>query len=278
MTVERIPIGTFSRVTRLSQRALRLYDERGLLVPAEKDVCTGYRSYTADQIGRGVTIGHLVSLGFGLAEVGTLLDARTAGDRETIRRLFVARREAIGSEVRRLAAIDAALARGGADPEVFAMSITEPTVKEVPALRVLTRRGTGTYGETIPRMIGEIFGALAPRNGREPAFRVAGPLMTIYHDNEYREQDADLEVALPVTGRVEVENPAMELRTLPATRVVSVLYTGPYEGISSAHEAVFGAVRTLGLEWNGPAREIYLNDPNRVGEEELMTEVQYPVA
>lgn len=278
MTVERIPIGTFSRVTRLSQRALRLYDERGLLVPAVKDVCTGYRSYTADQIGRGVTIGHLVSLDFGLAEVGTLLDARAAGDREAIRRLFDARREAIGSEVRRLAAIDAALARGGADPEVFAMSITEPTVKEVPAQRVLTRRGTGTYGETIPRMIGEIFGALAPRNGREPAFRVAGPLMTIYHDNDYREQGADLEVALPVTGRVEVEDPALELRTLPATRVVSVLYTGPYEGISSAHEAVFGAVCALGLEWNGPAREIYLNDPNRVGEEELMTEVQYPVA
>jgi DNA-binding transcriptional MerR regulator len=35
MTAERIPIGTFSRVTRLSQRALRLYDERGLLVPAD---------------------------------------------------------------------------------------------------------------------------------------------------------------------------------------------------------------------------------------------------
>ncbi len=278
MTAERIPIGTFSRVTRLSQRALRLYDERGLLVPAGKDVCTGYRSYTFDQIGRGVTIGHLVSLGFGLAEVGALLDARAAGDRETIGRLFAARREAIGSEVRRLAAIDAALARGGADPEVFAMSITEPSVKEVPAQRVLSRRGTGTYGETIPRMIGEVCGALAPRNGRDPAFRAAGPIMTIYHDNEYREQDADLEVALPVAGRVEIEDPALEIRTLPATRVVSVLYTGPYEGISSAHEAVFGAVRALGLEWTGPAREIYLNDPNRVREEGLMTEVQYPVA
>jgi hypothetical protein len=41
MTVERIPIGTFSRVTRLSQRALRLYDERGLLVPAGKTSAPG---------------------------------------------------------------------------------------------------------------------------------------------------------------------------------------------------------------------------------------------
>ena len=185
MTVERIPIGTFSSVTRLSQRALRLYDERGLLVPAGKDICTGYRSYTTDQIGRGVTIGHLVSLGFGLADVGALLDARATGDRETVRRLFAARREAVGAELRLLTAIDAALARGGADPEVFAMSISEPVIKEVPALRVLARRGTGTYGETIPRMIGEVCGALAPRNGREPAFSVVGPIMTIYHDNEY---------------------------------------------------------------------------------------------
>lgn len=277
MTAERIPIGTFSRVTRLSQRALRLYGERGLLVPAGKDVCTGYRTYTSDQIGRGVTIGHLVSLGFGLADIGTLLDARAAGDRETIRRLFADRRKAVGTETRRLAAIDAALARGGADPEVFTMSISEPIVKEVPAMRVLTRRGTGTYGETISRLIGEVCAGLAPRNGRAPAFSVAGPIMTIYHDNEYREQDADLEVAVPVVGQAEVDDPTLVLQTLPATRVVSVVYTGPYQGISSAHEAVFRAVQAL-LDWNGPAREVYLNDPNRVAEQELMTEVQYPVA
>ena len=53
MTVERIPIGTFSSVTRLSQRALRLYDERGLLVPAGKDICTGYRWYTTTRSAAG---------------------------------------------------------------------------------------------------------------------------------------------------------------------------------------------------------------------------------
>ena len=117
-------------------------------------------------------------------------------------------------------------------------------------------------------MIGEVCAALAPRNGREPAFSVAGPIMTTHHDNEYPEQDADLEVALPVTGRVEIENPALELRTLPATRVVSVVYTGPYQGVSSAHEAVFKAVQALGIEWSGPARELYLNDPGTVPEQE----------
>lgn len=278
MTAERIPIGTFSRVTRLSQRALRLYDERGLLVPAAKDLCTGYRSYTGDQIGRGVMIGHLVGLGFGLAEVDALLDARDAGDRDTVRRLFAARRVAVVDGLRRLAAIDGVLARGGDGPGVFAMSLSEPVIKEIPSLRVISRRDRGTYGETIPRLIGEVCGALAPRNGRAPTFSVVGPPMAIYHDNEYRETDADVEVAIPVAGRVEVEDPAIEVKNLPATRVVSVVYTGPYGGVSSAHQAAFEAVQRRGLSWSGPARELYLNDPGSVGEDELLTEIQYPVA
>ena len=87
-----------------------------------------------------------------------------------------------------------------------------------------------------------------------------------------------MEVALPVAGRVEIDGPETELRTLPATRVVSALYTGPYPGVSSAHETVFKAVQALELECNGPPREVYLNDPGTTPEQELMTEVQYPVA
>ncbi len=278
MTAEQIPIGTFSRVTRLTQRALRLYDERGLLVPAGKDLCTGYRHYTFDQIDRGVRIGHLVSLGFSLNEVRALLDAQTRGDREEIRRLFQARRDAIGTELRRLTAIDTALAYDGAALEVFCMSITEPVIKEVPALHVLSRRGMGTYSETISRLIGELCGLFDPRNGTSPPARVAGPIMAIYHDNEYREQDADIEVALPIVGRVELDETGPELRTLPATRIVSVVYTGPYAGLSSAHETVFKHAQALGFTQNGPERELFLNDPNEVPENGLMTEIQYPVA
>jgi DNA-binding transcriptional MerR regulator len=54
MTVDQIPIGRFSTVTRLTKKALRLYDKRELLVPKAKDNVTGYRYYTGDQIQRGV--------------------------------------------------------------------------------------------------------------------------------------------------------------------------------------------------------------------------------
>ena len=38
-----IPIGQFSKMSRLSIRALRLNDEGGLLSPAHVDPSTGYR-------------------------------------------------------------------------------------------------------------------------------------------------------------------------------------------------------------------------------------------
>jgi hypothetical protein len=50
MAEDQIPIGRFSLITRFSRKALRLYDDRGLLVPGTKDVCTGYRYYTTARI------------------------------------------------------------------------------------------------------------------------------------------------------------------------------------------------------------------------------------
>nr|WP_250868919.1 MerR family transcriptional regulator [Methanococcoides seepicolus] len=38
----------------MTQKALRLYDRKGLLVPASKNAFTGYRCYTYPQIERGI--------------------------------------------------------------------------------------------------------------------------------------------------------------------------------------------------------------------------------
>ena len=43
-------IGEFSRLTQVSIRMLRYYDEVGLLTPAEVDQWTGHRSYSVEQI------------------------------------------------------------------------------------------------------------------------------------------------------------------------------------------------------------------------------------
>ena len=63
-----IAIGTFSVITRLTKRALRLYDEKGLLSPARKEI-TGSRQYSYRQIPRGMQLKRLADLGFGIQEM-----------------------------------------------------------------------------------------------------------------------------------------------------------------------------------------------------------------
>lgn len=48
--------GRFRSMTGLSDKALRLYADREILVPAAVDPVTGYRSYDADQLRDGITL------------------------------------------------------------------------------------------------------------------------------------------------------------------------------------------------------------------------------
>jgi len=68
----------FSAATGLSVKALRLYDERGLLVPARVDRATGYRRYTEDQIATAGRIALLRRAGIGLADIERFLAAPDA--------------------------------------------------------------------------------------------------------------------------------------------------------------------------------------------------------
>ena len=68
-----MPIGRFSRQTGLSVKALRHYDELGLLRPAAVDAATGYRLYSSAQVERADTIRLLRSLEVPLDDIATLL-------------------------------------------------------------------------------------------------------------------------------------------------------------------------------------------------------------
>ncbi|MGW4114708.1 MerR family transcriptional regulator [Actinosynnema sp. NPDC004786] len=67
--MELLTIGAFARVVRLSPKALRLYDELGLLRPARVDPLSGYRLYSPDQVGQARLVAWLRRLGMPLARI-----------------------------------------------------------------------------------------------------------------------------------------------------------------------------------------------------------------
>lgn len=66
---ELLTIGAFARASRLSPKALRLYDELGLLTPERVDPRSGYRHYAPAQLERARLVAWLRRLGMPLARI-----------------------------------------------------------------------------------------------------------------------------------------------------------------------------------------------------------------
>ncbi len=83
---ELMSIGRFARVTGLTVKALRHYDEVGLLRPAAVDPETGYRSYSTAQLGRAEAIRLLRRLEVHLDDISVVVDTDDPG---TLRRILL---------------------------------------------------------------------------------------------------------------------------------------------------------------------------------------------
>ncbi|HTZ04510.1 MAG TPA: helix-turn-helix domain-containing protein [Gaiellaceae bacterium] len=81
-----LPIGRFSRLTGLTVKALRHYDELGLLPPAAVDDGTGYRYYAPAQVAVAEAIANLRRLEMPLDDIATLI---RADDPARVRRVLV---------------------------------------------------------------------------------------------------------------------------------------------------------------------------------------------
>jgi len=101
--VELLTIGEFARASRLSAKALRLYDELGLLRPAVVDPGNGYRRYAPDQLARARLVAWLRRIGMPLAEIRSVTELSASDAAEAVQKYWE-RVEADTDAKRRLAA------------------------------------------------------------------------------------------------------------------------------------------------------------------------------
>jgi effector-binding domain-containing protein len=274
MPIDQIPIGRFSVITRLSQKALRYYDQKKLLIPEAKDPFTGYRYYTGSQIQQGIKIKHLTDLGLSLDEIQNYLEAEKTQDQSNINLILEKRLKEAEQELTDKQRVVELLRK---PKEVVKNTMSKPTVKETQPLRVLSKREQGTYEETIGKLIIDLAKIIYSPENQNSFVRITGPFMTIYHDDAFVEEGADLEVAVPISGRISIEDPSVEVRNLKPFKVASLVHKGSYESIGEAYEKLLEFVRENDLEVTGPMMDLYLNDPNTVKPDDILTEIQIPV-
>ena len=184
-----LKIGEFSKLSRVSIRMLRHYDEMGLLKPVHIDPDSGYRYYGESQLSAAGRIAALKDMGFGLAAIHELLSCYDDQSRlECHLRLKHAELQEQQHQIGyRLRLLDTALNRLRKD-ENMNYDVTLKTFPQCYAATVRMRIPSYDREGMLWHML---MSETAPLNviDDDPCYCSA-----VFHDKEYKENDVDVEV------------------------------------------------------------------------------------
>ncbi len=272
-----IRIGDLSKLSRVPVKTLRYYDEVGLLKPVQVDRFTGYRMYEYRQLVQLQRILALKDLGFSLEEIGQLL--RENVTLEQMRGMLRLRRaeaqRKVQEETERLEHVEAWLRQ---IEEEDSVSKYDVVIKRIEPFQVASVRGVVPS----PSEPGELWEELGKFFEKHPV-QTSGPCLALYHDEEHKESDWDLEACEPVQGDVK-DWGRVKVRTLPAVETMAcTLHHGPFTTINEAYVAIMKWIDANGYRVCGPAREVYVREAAHAAQgvsqtdPETVTEVQFPV-
>ncbi len=276
-----IRIGDFSKISLVSVKTLRYYDELGLLKPVQVDPFTGYRMYEFHQLERLHRILAFKDLGFSLEEIGQLLSENVTSEqmRGMLKLRRAEARQKVQEEAERLDRVEARLRQ---IEQEDSMSNYEVVIKRIEPMRVAALRAVVPTPPEQGALWEELGGYLASQHARcvEPCF-------TLYYDEGYKERDWDLEVCQAFEGTVK-ETDRVKIKTMPVVEnMACTIHHGAFTSIGDAYKAVMKWVDANGYRVVGPGREVYLQSAREIAgagdvkvsqtDPETITEVQFPV-
>ena len=264
---ELLSIGQFAQLSGLTAKALRHYDELGLLQPAHVDADTGYRWYSLDQARDAVAIRRLRSFELPLDEIAEVL----RGDDVVLReRLAVQRARLEGRAAVTTRMIDELdrLLRG--EEELVAERRLDYRVQDLPRLVLAAIHRRARVGELpIPELIDETARWAFAHD------RLPGPPVAICPADD--DGMVDLRVGWPVRGTIEPPEP-IELLECPAGRAVIHTYVGEFMGLSDEWRLLWESLQTDGIRPHGEPREHYETSPEEVNDpSEHVTRLVWPL-
>ncbi len=262
-----LSIGEFSRVTGLTVKTLRLYDENGLLPPAVINPDTGYRFYSQANVERARVIQQLRALELPLETIANILGQTQ--DESDLVAVLEKHAAVIEEKLRNYTTIHRSL---GAiiQAEKEATMLTDAAFdiqeKQVEAVLVAGIRGKASYDDS-----GRRFGLL----GRAVGMGMAGKAMNLIYDTEYKEADADFESCFPIKKPIKAAG--IDVHQLPAGRALTLIHRGPYDRIGESYGRLFEHLSARKLTATLPSREVYLKGPGMLfkgNPKNYLTEIQ----
>ena len=267
-----LKIGEFSKLSHVSVRKLRHYDEIGLLHPQRVDPITGYRLYGEEQLFTAGKINVYRGMGFGLTAIAGLLHE---ADPQKLRAMLERQQESLREQSEEMSQmlhrIKLAIAQLG---EESTMANYDVTIKEIAPRSVASVRDILESYNYEGRLWHYMMKETADQN-----LTPANPCLAfgIFHDAEYKERDVDVEIQMTVEGNYH-DTEHVRFKTEPAVCVASAIHYGSYETISDASAAVAAWVEKNGYQMCGVMFNVYHVSPHETqNPDELVTEVCIPV-
>lgn len=266
-------IGEFSRLTQVSIRMLRYYDETGLLRPYAADPQTAYRLYTAEQIPQVQRIRLLRDLDFNVEEIAQALPEWDGPG--LMARLAAKHRQteaALRQVQARLKKLEDAMEDAGSQRLPVHCNIT---LRAVPAFPIfcLRRRIPGYWDE------GQLWEELRGAIQREkPPLAAGGRNVAIFH-GELGPAGVDVEIGLEAAG-LGPGGAGFGCRMVEAVdQMACIMVYGDYGNIGAAYQA-FGLWLAAHHTYApaGPSRVVcHIEAGDGVSPAEYLTEIQVPV-
>jgi DNA-binding transcriptional MerR regulator len=217
-----VSFGEFARLSRLSPKALRIYDSTGVLEPARVDRATGARHYARGQIERAQLVSALRQVGIPLTEIRSALTEEGTIGAERIA-AFWAEAEAEHAARRRLVSSLIEHLRGNDVTTSMAYAVS---TRSLPDRSVLSQTRHVRFDEQTP--VREEFMGLFREAGIKPLPGVAGAPFVVYYGDVSVESDGPIEWCWPVAEdraeQLAAELPDLTLRTDPAHQEAYVHY------------------------------------------------------
>lgn len=253
-----LSIGMFSNMTRLSIKALRLYDEVGLLTPLHIDPQTGYRYYGVDQLSNARMIRNLREMDMPLATIRQVLAAleSSPAEAETLVRDYAAMRERQVEHLRGQVQLFIRIIQQETHPMTF-----EVQVKTIPDQQVLslTRRvKVPNLDETISQSVSTLRELLQKQNAA-PKDAPFG----IFHGAINEQEDGPIEICIPADGSLQAEGD-IEVKQLQGGKAACVMTVGPqtdFPDILSAYDAAADWIQKNGYQMAESPREVWHSGP-----------------
>jgi DNA-binding transcriptional MerR regulator len=265
-------IGTFAMRTRLSPKALRLYDRLGLVPPVRTDPVSGYRFYSEDQVAGARLVALLRRLGMPLPVIADIA-AKPPGEAAEAVARYWAGVESVTADRRVLVSYIQATLTGGT---MASYDIQTRTIGE----RTLLSISRHLHMDETDAFFGDAFARL--RSAAPGVEGIAGCPFLVFYGEVSDDSDGPMELCRPVASFSAADPVAadVQVRVEPAHDEVYIrvaLKDMGWPALMPAADALEAWIRGQGREPAGALRQVLIADQRTAAPDTPVCDLSVPL-